>query len=266
MFLEKGNVETIWDIIQEEEIPNMNKQLFMGHIQMFGDRERENINNLTLFQLNTKFITDLLQLFKTKKYREEREKKLAPHLVPDNGPIKLKIQDNLTNYSITSEELHAERMDLFSKEFSQKQNEFTKMMTQNKPIAPNFSDNSGQDEPKIGAEMEQLIARTLAQRNFDIEQILGPGPIHSFQENKKHISWSPDKNVEYNVADEVADEVASEVASEVADEIASEIKQLPDSIFSKLKTIKPATNEDIKKDIKEINEKLNKIMAHLLIL
>ena len=252
MFLLKENVGTLWEIIQEEEIPNMNKQLFIHHVQMFGDRERENIHKQTLFQMNTKFITVFLQLFKTKKYREERDKKLAPHLVNDIGPIKLKIQDNLANYSITAEELHTERMDNFSKEFSQKQNEFNSMMTQNKPNAPNFSDNSVQDEPKIGAEMEQLIARTLAQRNFDIEQI--QGPTQSIQENKKHISWSATDNIDYFV-EELGDSlesgsVANEVADKVANEVTKELNQLTktDSIFSKLKTINP--NEDIKKEIK----------------
>ena len=114
MFLLKENVGTLWEIIHEEEIPNMNKQLFMHHVQMFGDRERENIHKQTLFQMNTKFITVFLQLFKTKKYREERDKKLAPHLVNDIGPIKLKIQDNLANYSITAEELHTHYKDIIA--------------------------------------------------------------------------------------------------------------------------------------------------------
>ena len=85
-----------------------------------------------------------------------------------DGPIRLNIQDSESNYSITAEELHAERIGEFEKQLSQKQNEFSSLMIQEKPEELNFSDVK--DSP-IGSEMEQLIARTLQQRNFDIEQI-----------------------------------------------------------------------------------------------
>lgn len=255
MFLAKGNIDILWEIIREQ-IPSINQQLFIKYIHLFEEREKS--SGKTLYQLNTTFITTIIKDMDMKQQQQQ-----------DNGPIKLKIQDTPSNYSITAEELHTERMDNFSKEFNKKQNEFTSMMTLNKPAVPNFTDTSGQDEPKIGAEMEHLIARTLAQRNFDIEQ------IHSTQSNQvvmlkgkehhvnelsvkesvkesvelnKHITWS-------NNIESFFDENSSSSTNELAD---LSLPKKPDSIFSKLKTIKP-----IDEDIKEIKDKLNKIMLHL---
>ena len=54
MFLTKGNVETIWDVLHYEKIPNMNQQVFINNIKLFGEKERN--PGLSLFQMNTKFI------------------------------------------------------------------------------------------------------------------------------------------------------------------------------------------------------------------
>jgi hypothetical protein len=253
MFLAKGNIDILWEIIREQ-LPSINQQLFIKYIHLFEEREKS--SGKTLYQLNTTFITTIIKDMEMKQQQQQQQQQ-------DQGPIKLKIQDTPTNYSITAEELHTERMDSFSKEFNKKQNEFTSMMTLNKPAVPNFTDTSGQDEPKIGAEMENLIAQTLAQRNFDIEQ------IHSSQSNQvvnlkgkethelsvkesvdltKHITWS-------NNIESFFDENSSSSTNELAD---FSLPKKTDSIFSKLKTIKP-----IDEDIKEIKDKLNKIMLHL---
>jgi hypothetical protein len=68
---------------------------------------------------------------------------------------------------ITAEDIQASRMNEFEKQFAKKQSEFSNAMTLQVPEKPTFTDEM--DKP-IG-EMEDLIARTLAQRNFDIEQI-----------------------------------------------------------------------------------------------
>ena len=60
-------------------------------------------------------------------------------------------------------------MNAFEKSLAEKQNDFNSAMTISVPEAPNFNDGK-LDEP-IGGSMSELIARTLAQRNFDMEEI-----------------------------------------------------------------------------------------------
>ena len=61
MFLAKGNVETIWDVLQDEKLPNMNQQVFINNIKLFGEKERS--SGLTLYQMNTKFTYSELVMF-----------------------------------------------------------------------------------------------------------------------------------------------------------------------------------------------------------
>ena len=68
---------------------------------------------------------------------------------------------------VTAEDIQATRMSDFEKQFQQKQTEFSSAMTMQVPDKPKFNDEA--DHPI--SEMEDLIARTLAQRNFDIDQI-----------------------------------------------------------------------------------------------
>ena len=101
--------------------------------------------------------------------------------------------------------------------------------------------------------MEQLIANTMKQRNFDIEQIHNQNTnndstwlkstetslksekiITSSDTNSKHISWS------------------TELTSE------EPIEKKDNNIFSKLKQIKVESEPSLK----EINDKLDKIIKH----
>ena len=259
MFFLKNNVEIIWDVLQDEKIPNMNQQVFLNNINLFGEKERS--SNLNLFQLNTKFIMQFKD-FMENQYNPQQQQILLKQQQQlqrqtNDGPIRLNILDNEPTYSITAEELHAERIGEFEKQLSQKQNEFNSLMTLEKPQDLNFSDT--RDTP-IGSEMEQLIANTMKQRNFDIEQIhnqntntkidanwlkgqetslktekINSNPINSNPSNK-HISWS----------------------SELINEEPVEKK---DTIFSKLKQIKIEDPQ-----LKEINDKLDKIIKHFNIL
>jgi hypothetical protein len=68
-----------------------------------------------------------------------------------------------------AEDIQAERMNAFERGLAEKKNDFMSAMSVPVPEAPKFSDSS-RDEP-IGGAMGELIARTLAQRNFDVESI-----------------------------------------------------------------------------------------------
>ena len=117
-----------------------------------------------------------------------------------------------------------ERKTHFEKDLAKKQNEFISAMNVPVPEAPNFSDNK-KDEP-IG-EMASILAQTIAQRNYDIDQLhnnVNKGEVEKWikgentstkyikidKENivleknelidlnvpKKQISWGPDTEIE----------------------------------------------------------------------
>jgi hypothetical protein len=269
MFLTKGNVETIWDVLQDEKIPNMNQQVFINNIKLFGEKERS--SGLTLYQMNTKFIMQFkdfmekqhLQQRAIKQQQQQQQHQYQQH--PQNnkqsdGPIRLNIQDSESNYSITAEELHAERIGEFEKQLSQKQNEFSSLMIQEKPADLNFSDVK--DTP-IGSEMEQLIANTMKQRNFDIEQIHSQNtstPTSTSWLSSKDTSLKTEKNIEKSNNDNKHISWSNELTSE---------EPRMESIFSKLKQVKNIKeNNEIKEvnELKEINDKLDKIIKHFNIL
>ena len=278
MFLTKGNVETIWDVLQDEKIPNMNQQVFINNIKLFGEKERT--AGLSLFQMNTKFIMQFKD-FMEKQQLQQRVLKQQPQQQKQNnnkqsdGPIRLNIQENDSNYSITAEELHAERIGEFEKQLSQKQNEFSSLMTQEKPADLNYSDVK--DSP-IGSEMEQLIARTLQQRNFDIEQIHSQNtstPTSTSWLSSKDTSLKTEKNIEKTNNDNKHISWSNELTSEEPI-----VTNNMESIFSKLKQVVQVTQvknitdikenelKDIKEvnELKEINDKLDKIIKHFNIL
>ena len=250
MFSARSNIQTLWDVLQDEQLSNMNQESFLNNINLFRDREKS--SGLTLFQMNTKFIMQFKDFLDKQKTQQQRPPPLIQQQYKQDGPIRLNIHDNEPKYSITAEELHAERIGDFEKQLSQKQNEFSSLMIQEKPPDLNFSDVK--DSP-IGSEMEQLIASTLKQRNFDIEQIQnantnndsswltstetslksekinsGP-PIKSDPSITKHITWSNELTTEEPI-------------------------ERKDNIFSKLKQIKDPL-------LIEINDKLDKIIKHL---
>lgn len=145
-FLSKDNVEMIWELIADEDIMrNITGQqtvdiqkMFINDIRQFY--QRENGSNKDLMDMNKQFIEIMLQ----KMSREPSVK--AP---------------------ITVEDIQSSRMNEFEKQLANKQTEFSSAMTTRVPEKPKFDDEL--DRPI--SEMEDLIARTLAQRNFDIEQI-----------------------------------------------------------------------------------------------
>jgi hypothetical protein len=274
MFLTKGNVETIWDVLQDEKLPNMNEQVFINNIKLFGEKERS--SGLTLYQMNTKFIMQfkdfmekqhlqqrVLKQQQQQEHQYQQQQQHQHHHQNTNkqtdGPIRLNIQDSESNYSITAEELHAERIGEFEKQLSQKQNEFSSLMIQEKPADLNFSDVK--DSP-IGSEMEQLIANTMKQRNFDIEQIHSQNTSINATTttnwlSSKDTSLKTEKNIEKSNNDNKHISWSNELTSE-------EPPILIESIFSKLKQVKNVTDtKGVKEnELTEINNKLDKIIKH----
>jgi hypothetical protein len=238
-FYMNNNAQTIWEVLNEE-YPNLQitKEQFIHKMSEFNEKEKNiKIAGLkTLFYMNSKFLNTFKQ----------------PIQQPiQSSNIKLNIQDQiLPNHDvkelITVEELQNDRMTQFEKDMSRKQSEFKDMMSTFIPDLPIFEDKK--DEP-IGSEMEQLIADTMKQRQFDIERIYSDPSGNNIISNKvistekKHISWSND-----------------------LDDIAK-----PSSIFSRLKLREPTTQtvvddsedevslKDVMKMLEQINSKLDKL-------
>jgi hypothetical protein len=156
-FLSKDNVEMIWELIVDEEFTEDKTEQQMMEMQNFfitnirDFYEREKSRGQDLMSLNKMFIEDVLQ------------KLSNPTLQQNAQALEVKLREK----AVTAEDIQASRMNEFEKQFAERQNEFSRAMTLNVPEKPSFNDEM--DKP-IG-EMEDLIARTLAQRNFDIEQI-----------------------------------------------------------------------------------------------
>jgi WD40 repeat protein len=76
------------------------------------------------------------------------------------------------NSSYRNEDLKAERLDFFDKQLNQRRQEFESAITLKKPAPPIFEDSKMLDKPI--SNMEELIAQTMAQRNFDMSNISSP--------------------------------------------------------------------------------------------
>jgi hypothetical protein len=109
-------------------------------------------------KINKKFIIKIMKFFNAPQQKQQEQQQRQ-------------YQQKQTKPGLKIEDIHAERLNAFEKGLAEKKNDFLSAMTVSVPEIPKFSDNS-LDEP-IGGAMEELIARTLAQRNFEIESIHG---------------------------------------------------------------------------------------------
>jgi len=154
-FITSENIEMIWDIVLDDIKPRLKSQehftnargLFINQARLFFEREKNTPQNL--MEMNKKFISLIMNSFRQANQQSQPQ---------SQGKQLFKAED-----------IQAERMNAFEKGLAEKKNDFMSAMSVPVPEAPKFSDSS-RDEP-IGGAMEELIARTLAQRNFDVETI-----------------------------------------------------------------------------------------------
>lgn len=146
-FLSKENIDILWDVLLEEPIiKNTNKatqeqvyNAFYTNVFIFFEKEKGHPSDL--ISLNKRFLGQML-----KALRHEKHDKYEKNLYK-------------------AEDLQNARQDIFEKELAQKKADFESSILVKKPPLPNFTEKVEQD--KIQG-MEELIARTVAQRNFDI--------------------------------------------------------------------------------------------------
>jgi hypothetical protein len=169
-FITTENIELLWEIILDDireyfKTPDQTKHarnFFISQAAVFYEREKS--SNQNLIQLNKKFISQIMVSFSSLK---------QPHtaLTQQHQYVSQKIRISNTiptkDNVLTIEQLHKQRMDSFKNSLEKRKEDFNHSMVVPVPEAPDFSDNT-KDEP-IGSAMGDLIARTLAQRNFELE-------------------------------------------------------------------------------------------------
>ena len=165
-FITSENIEMIWEIILDDikdRIKTQEQQsnargFFINQARIFFEREKSTQQGL--MQMNKQFISQIMKSFNGQGQNQG----------PSQNPNQNQNQNPNQKQSkpiFKAEDIQAERLNAFERGLEEKKNDFLNAMTIPKPDAPNFSDNT-LDAP-IGGAMEELIARTLAQRNFEIE-------------------------------------------------------------------------------------------------
>jgi len=160
-FLHKENLNTLWDVISDEDIfkflsrdiQSKIAELFTNNFKGFFEIEKTKTSSLV--DINKKYIMLILNHIK-KTYTQQMPNKIK---ILDETPVK---------EIITAEELHNERKSQFDKDLFKRQEEFENIMVVKTPPVPNFLDKY-EDKP-IG-EMDKIIKDMTAKRNYDVEQI-----------------------------------------------------------------------------------------------
>jgi hypothetical protein len=166
-FIKPDNVEILWEVILDENVINTNdpnqliniKNYFNNQLRTYYEGEKMNPNAFNLFQLNKNFISNFITNIHTQQNQQKPQLTLKNPSVTSGSQQKPDL--------VTSEDIHTDRKNKFDNDLAARVNEFQSAMALPIPEAPKFSDKL--DKPIN--EMEALIAQTLAQRNFEIEQI-----------------------------------------------------------------------------------------------
>ena len=150
-FLLGPNVQMLWEVLIDEEYIMKDKrtqETFVNTLPEFYEREKSK-KQATLIGLNKQFISLMLNLLRQDPLQQ----------VARTTPTK--------KISITQEELQNDRASHFEQELNKKQQEFTSAMAVPVPTTPVFTDNT-KDVPLT--EMNMIIQRTIAERNFELDQ------------------------------------------------------------------------------------------------
>ena len=138
-FLALSNVEILWEVIGEQDI-FQNRNVFETSLTQFY--ESENMKHGDLVMLNKAFISSIL---------------FAPQPHPQQ------------KIPITFEELQTEKLSQFEIKLTEKEDDFKQSMARPLPQQiPNFRDKM--DEPLT--DIELIIKKTIAERNYDVSQIV----------------------------------------------------------------------------------------------
>jgi hypothetical protein len=173
-FINRDNMQMIWDVLREtdiyESLSNEKRgefqQSVIANMNKFYNKEKNSPNKYQtqdLITMNKSFIESMIS-------------ELSLSSDDDLPPLKLKpptnYNDNANAMSkplmVTAKDIQAERQTQFESRLNKQREDFDSVINVKKPPLPEFADKL--DEPPI-SEMESLIAKTIAQRNFEMDQI-----------------------------------------------------------------------------------------------
>lgn len=250
-FTTSKNLTMLWDVLLDELHINPNstpiiqniKTVFDGNINLFTPRANPNAG---LMNLNKQFLNQVLIAVN----------QLFPNLKQEQQMKRISISDEVLEEPYKVEDIHNARQTNFEKQVINKRNEFDNSINVKKPKPVDFSDKVEADI-KI-TEMEALIAETVAQRKFDIEQIHGPIPsTNNLSTNsgiKKKVSFDINTNTNNdNTSNEVYNNNDNDNNNDNLNNIFSKLKKTA----IKEPNINVVLDTDLKTETIEINTKLD---------
>ena len=181
-FLSRENVDMLVEILLDDK-PNKTQgdvNQIIQEINVFRNTHLNSsaVSNVSLLELNQQFLKRMIS-------QTIPSNKPSMPLPQSNQIMSLQSMQNASlqssvpnpnmsslqspNSSYRNEDLKAERLDFFDKQLNQRRQEFESAITLKKPAPPIFEDSKMLDKPI--SNMEELIAQTMAQRNFDISNI-----------------------------------------------------------------------------------------------
>jgi len=266
------NMNLLWEIIYDLHITNQGsnineriiyniKEDFIKKINNFNENRIKNKTNIDLLSLNKIFISNYV-----KSIANNEDNKILDNKQNLQNFQKVLVEPEL----ITFEEIQKNRRNIFDEELKLKKIDFEKSIELKIPDKPEFKvDNP--DKPI--SEMEKLIAETLAQRNFEIEQIqnqytnqkeaekwLNPTKVTSIKSDdliekdnnqEKHVTWG--NNITFNIQEKMPD-IFSKLKMKTNNKEQSHNKE----------EIQQNTINKLQEDIQNINDKLNNMESILM--
>jgi hypothetical protein len=161
-FISNKNADLLFEVINNSKIM-IDREKHNNEMNQFSfNKKFVNLSTQELLNMNKEYISYINQLYNTK-------------IINNNTPI-------------TFEELQTLKREKFNNELNKKQEEFQELFQKQVPEVLNFKEEI--DKPIH--EMENLISQTIAQRSFDIEQLL--------PQQKKQISWEDEPSLKNNLS------------------------------------------------------------------
>ena len=179
-FLKPENVYLIWELLSEQNIiknqPNQVKEEISNYVvneihNFYNNISNNQISkNFTLIYLNKEYIKYIILYVKTNY---------------PNQISKIKIHEE----PVTFKDIQEQRDLEFNTKFNEMQNDFTNMVTLNKPEMPQFEDNMGvEDKPVSVNDMEERIKEMTMKRNYDLQ---------TFVTNNENVTNNEKKSVSF---------------------------------------------------------------------
>lgn len=160
-FLEKTNMNLLWEVLLDELDVNCNndklidkiKIIFTTNVNHFVASVSKDNNATKLVELNKQFLSQIILAVKKLLFSTNSQMK------------KITIANEEINEPYKIEDIHLSRQHNFESQVEKKRVELEKFMTPEKPKALDFSDKK--KDGKITA-MDSLIAEKMAERELDI--------------------------------------------------------------------------------------------------